>query len=57
LAQGEPKAGEVIVEKDGKIFSVEKEIADAVNYLEVDYYKGWLRKGFVINVNGSKSSC
>jgi Fe-S cluster assembly iron-binding protein IscA len=57
LAQGGPKAGEVTVEKDGLNFSVEREIADVVNYIEIDYYKGWLRKGFAIYVNGSRSSC
>jgi Fe-S cluster assembly iron-binding protein IscA len=50
-------AGEVTVEKDGMNFSVEREIADVVNYIEIDYYKGWLRKGFAIYVNGSRSSC
>jgi len=57
LAQGEPQDGEVTVEKDGMAFSVEREIADVVNYLEIDYNKGWLRKGFSIYVNGSRSSC
>jgi Fe-S cluster assembly iron-binding protein IscA len=57
LAQGEPQAGDVTVEKDGRVFSVEREVADVVNYFEIDYYKGWLRKGFVIYVNGSKGSC
>ncbi|HYF84540.1 MAG TPA: hypothetical protein VEB00_16130 [Clostridia bacterium] len=45
------------MEKDGMAFSVEREIADVVNYLEIDYNKGWLRKGFSIYVNGSRSSC
>ena len=57
LAQGEPQYGDVTIEKDGRTFAVEREIADAVNYLEIDYYKGWLRKGFLININGSRSSC
>ena len=57
MAQGEPQDGDISVEKDGRIFAVEKEIADIVNYLEIDYYKGWLRKGFMININGSRSSC
>ena len=57
MAQGEPKAGEVKVEKEGKLFSVEKEISDAIDGIEIDYYDGWLRRGFRINVNGSKSSC
>ncbi|NLB36469.1 MAG: hypothetical protein GX824_04105 [Clostridiales bacterium] len=57
MAQGEPKAGEVTVEKEGKLFSVEKEISDAIDGIEIDYYDGWLRRGFRINVNGSKSSC
>ena len=57
MAQGEPKDGDVTVEKDGMKFSVEREIADVVNYFEIDYYKGWLRKGFVIYLNGSRSSC
>lgn len=57
LAQGEPKDGDVTVEKDGMRFSVEQEIADVVNYFQIDYLKGWLRKGFVINVNGRRSSC
>jgi Fe-S cluster assembly iron-binding protein IscA len=57
LAQGEPQDGDVTVEKDGWIFSVEREIADVVNYFEIDYYKNWLRKGFVVYVNGSRGSC
>lgn len=57
MAQGEPQDGEVTVEKDGRTFSAEREIADVVNYFEIDYYKGWLRKGFVIYVNGSRRSC
>ncbi len=57
MAQGEPQAGDVTVEKDGMTFSVEREIADVVNYFEIDYYKGWLRKGFVIYMNGLRSSC
>lgn len=57
LAQGEPQAGEVTVEKDGMNFSAERELADVVNYFEIDYYKGWMRKDFVIYANGSKSSC
>ena len=55
LAQGEPQYGDVTIEKDGRIFAVEREIADVVNYLEIDYYKGGLRKGFLINMNGRKS--
>jgi Fe-S cluster assembly iron-binding protein IscA len=57
LAQGEPQYGDVTIEKDGRTFAVEREIADVVNYLEIDYYKGWLRKGFSININGRRSSC
>jgi len=57
LAQGEPKDGEVTVEKDGMRFSVDREIADVVNFFVIDYLKGWLRKGFSVYVNGSRSSC
>jgi len=57
LIQGESQEGDLIVEKDGWTFAVEKEIADVVNYFEIDYYKGWLRKGFVIYLNGSKGDC
>lgn len=57
MAPGEPQDGEVTVEKDGWKFSVEREIADIVNFFEIDYHNGWLRKGFAIYVNGSRSSC
>jgi Fe-S cluster assembly iron-binding protein IscA len=57
LAQAEPKDGDVTVEKEGMRFSVENELAEVVNYFEIDYNNGWLRKGFVVYVNGSRSSC
>ena len=49
--------GEVTVEKDGMRFSVDREIADIVNYFLIDYSKGWMRKGFSVYINGSRSSC
>jgi len=57
LAQAEPQAGDITVEKDGRTFAAEREIAEVINYFEIDYYNGWLRKGFAVYANGSRSSC
>jgi len=57
LAQGEPEGDDVTVAVGDRTFSVEKEIADTVDYFEVDYYKGWIRRGFVVYVNGTKGTC
>jgi len=57
LAQGEPQVGDITVEKDGRTFSVEREIAEAVDYFEIDYFNGWLRKGFAVYANGHKGIC
>jgi Fe-S cluster assembly iron-binding protein IscA len=57
MAQDEPQAGDVIMEKDGRTFAIEKEVAEVVNFFEVDYIKNWLRKGFAVFANGSRGSC
>jgi Fe-S cluster assembly iron-binding protein IscA len=57
MAQAEPQADDVTVVKDGRTFAVEREIAETTNFFEIDYVNGWLRKGFAIYANGSKSSC
>jgi Fe-S cluster assembly iron-binding protein IscA len=57
LAPGEPQDGEVTVEKDGMTFSVDREIAEVVNFMEIEYYKFGFRKGFEVYVNGSRRSC
>ncbi|HYE84361.1 MAG TPA: hypothetical protein VEG39_19630 [Clostridia bacterium] len=57
MAQAEPQDGDVTLVKDGIAFSIEREIADVINYFEIDYLNGWLRKGFAIYANGSRGSC
>lgn len=57
MAQDEPQDGDVIMEKEGMNFAIERELADVVNFFEVDYVKGWLRKGFAVYANGSRGSC
>ena len=57
LAQGEPGEGDSIFPLDDYNFAVEKDIADIVNNIEIDYYKGLFQKGYVVYANGSKGSC
>lgn len=57
MAQDEPQDGDVMVEKDGMTFAIEGEVAEIVNFFEIDYTKGWLRKGFAVYANGSRGSC
>ncbi|MGE5630767.1 MAG: hypothetical protein ACM3TR_06660 [Caulobacteraceae bacterium] len=47
----------MVMEAGGKSFSVEREIADVVNFFEIDYYKGWLQKGFTVYANGARGTC
>lgn len=57
LAQGEPQADDITTVVGDRTFLVEKEIADIVKFFEIDYYKGWLQKGFVVYANGSRGAC
>ncbi|MGE5676680.1 MAG: hypothetical protein ACM3ZR_01355 [Pseudomonadota bacterium] len=57
MAQGGPQEGDTTLEKDGISFSIEDGLSEIVNFFEIDYAKGWLRKGFAIYPNGSKASC
>ena len=57
LVQGEPAEGDSVFPLDDFNFAVEKDIADTVNSLEIDYYKGLFQKGYVVSANGSKGSC
>ncbi len=57
MAQDEPQDGDFTMEKDGISFAVERELADVINFFEIDYAKGWLRKGFAVYANGSRASC
>ncbi len=57
MAQDEPQAGDVTIEKDGMNFAIERELADVINFFEIDYIKGWLRKGFAVYANGARGSC
>ena len=57
MAQDEPQDGDVTIEKDGRTFAIEGEVAEIVNFFEIDYVKGWLRKGFAVYANGSRASC
>lgn len=57
MAQGEPENNQATYEESGMTFSMDKEIAEIINFFEIDYQSGWLRKGFVIYPNGSKRRC
>ena len=57
MAQDGPQDGDTTLEKDGISFAVEDGLAEVINFFEVDYVKGWLRKGFAVYPNGSKASC
>ncbi|MFZ5351689.1 MAG: hypothetical protein ACOZCL_03070 [Bacillota bacterium] len=38
-------------------FAIEQELADVLDSVDIDYYKSFLRKGFVLYPNGVKSGC
>jgi len=57
MVQAEPQDGDITLEKDGINFAIEGELADVINFFEIDYAKGWLRKGFAVYANGSRGSC
>ena len=57
MAQDEPKKDDEVAVSDGFSFSVEQEIADAVDSFEIDYRNGWLNRGFAVYPNGYRSSC
>lgn len=54
LVQDEPQEDDVVTQIGDKNFIVLDEIAEVVDLFEIDYYKGWFRKGFVIYPNGKK---
>lgn len=57
LTQGESQEGDVSVKVGDMNFHVEEEFAGVINFFEIDYYKGWLQKGFVVNANGVRGTC
>lgn len=52
LVQDEPKPNDLITKVGDRIFIVQNEIANGVDFFEIDYHNGWLRKVFVIFPNG-----
>ena len=52
LVQDEPQPNDVVTQVGDRTFFVQNEIANDVNFFEVDYHNGWLRKVFVIFPNG-----
>lgn len=57
LVQGEPQENDETYTVDNINFSVEKEIADLLPGIEIDYYKGLFQKGYIVYVTGSSRSC
>jgi Fe-S cluster assembly iron-binding protein IscA len=52
LVQDEPKQDDIITHVGDRTFLVQSEIADDVDFFEIDFHNGWLRKVFVIFPNG-----
>lgn len=52
LVQDELKADDLVIKKGERTFIIQKEITKDVNFFEIDYHNGWLRKVFVIFPNG-----
>ncbi|NLM44632.1 MAG: hypothetical protein GX201_11585 [Clostridiales bacterium] len=57
MVQGEPQENDETYTVDNINFSVEKEIADLLPGIEIDYYKGLFQKGYIVYVTGSSRSC
>ncbi|HYE84381.1 MAG TPA: hypothetical protein VEG39_19740 [Clostridia bacterium] len=54
LVLDEPHDDDVITQVGDRTFLVEDEIAETVKFFEIDFYKGWFRKAFVVLPNGSR---
>lgn len=52
LVQDEPREDDVVVQKGDRTFIMKNEVAGDVDFFEVDFHNGWLRKVFVIFPNG-----
>lgn len=52
LVQDEPKDDDIVTKVGSRTFIIQNEIAKDVDFFEVDYHNGWLRKVFVIFPNG-----
>lgn len=52
LVQDEPKEDDLLVKSGERTFLIQKEIAKDVDFFEIDYHNGWIRKVFVIFPNG-----
>lgn len=52
LVQDEPKQDDIIINAGDRTFLVQNSMADDVDFFEVDFHNGWLRKVFVVFPNG-----
>ena len=52
LVQDEPKSDDLVAHVGDRTFIIQKEISKNVDFFEIDYHNGWLRKVFVIFPNG-----
>jgi len=52
LVQDELKPNDVVTNVGDRTFLIQNEIANDVDFFEIDYHNGWLRKVFVIFPNG-----
>jgi hypothetical protein len=52
LVQDEPKTDDLKTCVGDRTFLIQNEIAKDVDFFEIDYHNGWLRKVFVIFPNG-----
>jgi Fe-S cluster assembly iron-binding protein IscA len=57
LVQDEPKNKDVVKVVGDMQFAVDNEYADIIDYFEIDYHTGFLRKGFSVYPNGFKGNC
>lgn len=57
MTQAELLEDDIKVNVDGFEFALNKDLAEQVSAITIDYVKGFLRKSFVIKPSGSSSTC
>ena len=52
LVQDEPQPDDIVTHVGNRTFLVKNNIANDVDFFEVDFHNGWFRKVFVVFPNG-----
>lgn len=52
LVPGEPQQDDLVTQVGDRTFFMQRDITKDVDFFEIDYHNGWLRKVFVIFPNG-----